>query len=97
MGRREDVLKKAVEQLNKKNIEAMYCQGDVRNFKSCEEASLKVYEKFGKIDTLINGAAGNFLAAAEGLKTKINFTDLRFVRNHSPKVQTHLQLLFKLI
>jgi 2,4-dienoyl-CoA reductase [(3E)-enoyl-CoA-producing], peroxisomal len=76
MGRREDVLKKAVEQLNKKNIEAMYCQGDVRNFKSCEEAARKVFENYGKIDTLVNGAAGNFLAAAEGSETKINFSQI---------------------
>ena len=79
MGRRENVLKDSVEKLKEMNIDAIYvqgyfhfiffnqkCKGDVRNHKSCEEAAKKTFDHFGSLDTLINGAAGNFLALAEG-------------------------------
>ena len=43
--------------------------GDVRKYDSCENVVKTVVEKFGKVDILVNGAAGNFLASAEKLST----------------------------
>lgn len=43
--------------------------GDVRNFESCSNAVKTIIEKFGRLDILMNGAAGNFLASAEKLST----------------------------
>lgn len=45
-------------------------QSDVRDPAAMEDAVKKTIEKFGKIDILICGAAGNFLAPAEKLTAK---------------------------
>ena len=44
--------------------------GDVRNYDSCEQVVKAVVERFGRLDILLNGAAGNFLASAAKLSTK---------------------------
>lgn len=41
--------------------------GDVRNYDSCEKVVKEVVSRFGRVDILLNGAAGNFLASAEKL------------------------------
>jgi peroxisomal 2,4-dienoyl-CoA reductase len=41
--------------------------GDVRDPKSCQSVVKTVVDAQGKIDVLVNGAAGNFLASAEKL------------------------------
>jgi peroxisomal 2,4-dienoyl-CoA reductase len=40
---------------------------DVRNFDEVERAVAATVERFGKLDIVVNGAAGNFLCAAEEL------------------------------
>lgn len=40
---------------------------DVRDYAAVESAIAQTVEKFGKIDIIVNGAAGNFLCAAEEL------------------------------
>lgn len=40
---------------------------DVRDYEAIEKAIAATVEKFGKIDIVVNGAAGNFLCAAEEL------------------------------
>jgi len=47
--------------------EALAIQADVRNYEQIEEAILAAVVRFGKIDVVVNGAAGNFLAPAEAL------------------------------
>ena len=47
--------------------EALAIDADVRNFEQIEEAILATVVRFGKIDIVVNGAAGNFLAPAEAL------------------------------
>lgn len=42
---------------------------DVRDYAAVENAIAKTVEQYGKIDIVINGAAGNFLAAAEQLSS----------------------------
>lgn len=71
VGRREDPLKETAETLRAKGGHASYACADIRNF-SAVEAALEAAEKhfdrpFGGIDTLVNNAAGNFLARTEKL------------------------------
>jgi NAD(P)-dependent dehydrogenase (short-subunit alcohol dehydrogenase family) len=71
VGRREDPLKETAEALRAKGARASYACADIRNF-SAVEAALEAAEKyfdrpFGGIDTLVNNAAGNFLARTEKL------------------------------
>lgn len=47
--------------------EALAIAADVRNFEHIEEAILATTVRFGKIDIVVNGAAGNFLSPAEAL------------------------------
>jgi 2,4-dienoyl-CoA reductase [(3E)-enoyl-CoA-producing], peroxisomal len=47
--------------------EAFAVAADVRNFEQIEEAILAATVRFGKIDIVVNGAAGNFLSPAEAL------------------------------
>lgn len=47
--------------------EAVAIAADVRNFEHIEEAILATTVRFGKIDIVVNGAAGNFLSPAEAL------------------------------
>jgi peroxisomal 2,4-dienoyl-CoA reductase len=47
--------------------EAFAVAADVRNFEEIEEAILATLVRFGKIDIVVNGAAGNFLSPAEAL------------------------------
>src|SRR6185295_17061090 len=41
--------------------EAFAIAADVRNFEQIEEAIVATVARFGKIDIVVNGAAGNFL------------------------------------
>lgn len=43
--------------------------GDVRKAEDCKRVAAKTVELFGRIDILVNGAAGNFLASASKLST----------------------------
>ena len=77
MGRREEVLKEAVEALKKEGITASYIAGDVRDFANAEKAVTATVNTYGKLDLLLNGAAGNFLCpteklSANGFKTVID-------------------------
>eukprot|EP00899_Mesostigma_viride_P029649 jgi/Mesvir1/986/Mv17529-RA.1 len=63
MGRRAKVLDGAVEALAKEGITAIAVQGDVRNVEDAQRA----VQKAGRIDILVNCAAGNFLAPPEDM------------------------------
>ena len=69
MGRREDFLKNAQESLRKEGIKCEYFAGDVRSEESAKAAVKFAVDKFGRLDTLVNSAAGNFLSLAEDLST----------------------------
>lgn len=47
--------------------EAFAVPADVRQYEKVEEALQAATEKFGKVDIVVNGAAGNFLCKAEEL------------------------------
>jgi len=67
IGRRTNVLEEACQKFKKEGIEAVGFQGDVRDAKSCEKVVESVIKHYGRLDLLINGAAGNFLCAAQDL------------------------------
>ena len=70
MGRRQKVLDDAAKQLNNENnnqLVAIGFQGDVRSEESAKNCVKLCIDTFGKLDTLINSAAGNFLSLAEDL------------------------------
>jgi peroxisomal 2,4-dienoyl-CoA reductase len=70
MGRREAVLTKAVEGLSKEGISARWIRGDVRSQEDAQKAVAAATQAFGKLNILVNCAAGNFLAVAEMLSPK---------------------------
>ncbi|KAJ3553463.1 hypothetical protein NM688_g3600 [Phlebia brevispora] len=68
VGRKLDRLTKSAEELSQATGRTCIpIQGDVRQPKALQEAVAKTIEKFGKIDFVICGAAGNFLAPISGL------------------------------
>lgn len=70
MGRRQQVIQESAEKLQSEGLEAIGVQGDVRELKDCEAAVKATTDKWGRLDILINAAAGNFLAPAEILTPK---------------------------
>ena len=42
-------------------------QGDVRQYADCERAVQQTVARYGRLDIVVNCAAGNFLATAEEL------------------------------
>src|SRR5947209_1496176 len=67
VSRRLEHLEPAVEKIRAGGGEAIACVADVRNFEDVERAVATTVERFGKLDMVVNGAAGNFLCAAEEL------------------------------
>lgn len=71
-GRREAFLQRAVTLLREEGHPCIvdYRVCDVRKPEMCEAVILFVRERYGRLDILINGAAGNFLARADQLSPK---------------------------
>lgn len=67
MGRRKLVLDAAVASFRSLGITAIGMEGDVRRKEDANRVVEKVVNEFGRLDILINGAAGNFLVAPEDL------------------------------
>lgn len=71
VGRREDPLKQTAAEIRTKGARAAYACADVRGFDAIESALAQAEREFrapfGGIDTLVNNAAGNFLARTEKL------------------------------
>jgi len=70
-GRREKFLERSASILQRetgKICEWKVC--DVRDPKACKEAVKYALDMFGRLDIVVNGAAGNFLAEARTLKPK---------------------------
>ncbi|XP_047066024.1 peroxisomal 2,4-dienoyl-CoA reductase [(3E)-enoyl-CoA-producing]-like [Lolium rigidum] len=70
MGRRREVLDKAVAALRSEGLRAVGFQGDVRKQEDAARVLASTVEHFGRLDILVNGAAGNFLASPEDLTPK---------------------------
>jgi Dehydrogenases with different specificities (related to short-chain alcohol dehydrogenases) len=67
IGRREEPLKETCEEIRKVGGVAAYTPCDVRDFAAVEAAADKADAEFDRIDTVINNAAGNFMARTEKL------------------------------
>ncbi|KAL3851023.1 hypothetical protein ACJIZ3_012905 [Penstemon smallii] len=67
MGRRRNVLDAAVSALQSLGITAVGFEGDVRKREDARRVVEATVKHFGKLDILVNAAAGNFLVAAEDL------------------------------
>jgi len=67
VGRREDPLRETCDEILRAGGAAAYTTCDVRDFASVDAAAAKAEEQFGDINTLVNNAAGNFIARTEKL------------------------------
>ena len=65
--RRADVLEAAVKQLEDAGIEAMWVPCDIREGEQVEAVVQAILDRWGRLDIVINNAAGNFPAPIEGL------------------------------
>lgn len=68
-GRREQVLRDACTALGAEGVTAHFVQGDVRKFEDCERMVAAAVQRCGRLDILVNCAAGNFLSPAEQLSS----------------------------
>jgi NAD(P)-dependent dehydrogenase (short-subunit alcohol dehydrogenase family) len=66
-GRREDPLRTVCGEIRGSGGAAAYATCDVRDYGAVEAAAKAAEEQFGEIDTLVNCAAGNFIARTEKL------------------------------
>lgn len=67
MGRKQTSLDEATRKLNLAGIDCIAVQGDVRKPDLIEKALEKVVERFGRLDILVNNAAGNFMCSVEDM------------------------------
>ena len=67
VGRRPEPLKEVCEEILRTGGAAAYTTCDVRDYAAVEAAARQADEQFGRIDTVINNAAGNFMARTEKL------------------------------
>src|ERR1700733_10763796 len=67
IGRREQPLKDACEEIRRDGGSAGYPTADVHEPAAVEAAVEAAFQQFGRIDTLVNNAAGNFMARTQTL------------------------------
>ncbi|MDT7808881.1 MAG: hypothetical protein QOJ70_2694 [Acidobacteriota bacterium] len=67
VSRRIEHLEPAAAKIQEAGGEALAVAADVRDFAQVERAVAATVERFGHIDIVVNGAAGNFLCSAEEL------------------------------
>ncbi|GAB4836750.1 hypothetical protein Ancab_001662 [Ancistrocladus abbreviatus] len=69
MGRRKQVLDYAVSALRSLGVPAIGFEGDVRRPEDASRVVESTFSHYGRIDILVNAAAGNFLVSAEDLSS----------------------------
>jgi NAD(P)-dependent dehydrogenase (short-subunit alcohol dehydrogenase family) len=67
IGRREEPLKETCTEIHQLGGAAAFATCDVREFAAVDAAFAAAEERFGEIDSLVNNAAGNFMARTEKL------------------------------
>jgi len=67
IGRREEPLRKTCEEIHRDGGAAAFTTCDVREYDAVESAMSAAENHWGEIDTLVNNAAGNFMARTEKL------------------------------
>ncbi len=66
-GRREQPLKETCDEIHRNGGAAAHAICDVRDYSAVDAAFTAAEQQYGEIDTLINNAAGNFMARTEKL------------------------------
>jgi NAD(P)-dependent dehydrogenase (short-subunit alcohol dehydrogenase family) len=69
LGRRLEKLSEMAQQITDAGGEAVPLPADVRDFDAVAGAVGQLVERFGRLDIVVNSAAGNFLAPAAGLSS----------------------------
>jgi len=67
VGRRPQPLAEVCDEIHRAGGAAAFAACDVRDFAAVEAAAAAAEEQFGQIDTVVNNAAGNFMARTEKL------------------------------
>jgi len=67
VGRREEPLRETTDAIRKAGGACAFATADVREFAAVEGAVAAAEREFARVDTLINNAAGNFIARTEKL------------------------------
>ncbi|HXW17940.1 MAG TPA: SDR family oxidoreductase [Candidatus Acidoferrales bacterium] len=67
VARREEPLSQTADEIRAKGVKAAYAICDVREFAAVESAIAAAEKELGSVDTLVNNAAGNFIARTEKL------------------------------
>jgi NAD(P)-dependent dehydrogenase (short-subunit alcohol dehydrogenase family) len=67
VGRRPEPLQEVCDEIHRLGGAAAYASCDVRDYAAVEAAAEHAVEQFGRIDTVVNNAAGNFMARTEKL------------------------------
>jgi NAD(P)-dependent dehydrogenase (short-subunit alcohol dehydrogenase family) len=65
VGRREQPLRDVCDEIQRAGGTAAYATCDVRDHAAVDAAAQRAYEQLGRIDTVVNNAAGNFMARTE--------------------------------
>lgn len=83
VGRREEPLKAVREEILREGGAAAYATCDVRDYTAVEAAADAAELQFGEINTVVNNAAGNFMARTEKLSPNAFHTVVGIVLNGS--------------
>lgn len=83
VGRRDEPLKETCEAIRQAGGVAAYTTCDVRDFAAVEAVAEKAEAELGLIDTVVNNAAGNFMARTEKLSPNAFDTVVSIVLNGS--------------
>ena len=67
VGRREEPLRDTCDEIHRLGGAAALATCDVRDYAAVEAAAAQAEQQFGEINTLVNNAAGNFIARTEKL------------------------------
>lgn len=81
IGRRVELLRETCSEIEQAGGVAAYAACDVRDFAAVEAASDKADAAVGPIDTVVNNAAGNFMARTEKLSPNAFHTVVSIVLN----------------
>lgn len=81
VGRREQALMETCDEIHRRGGAAAFATCDVRDYAAVEAAANAAEAQYGRIDTVVNNAAGNFMARTEKLSANAFNTVVGIVLN----------------